>query len=95
MERYWIYVPHNGIVESLMVVRSTFTVDSEEDVVRMCLGSGRVHNALHHGAGQCVKGATGVVRQGMIEGEWESRRCSWTTWSKTATNCRECAAHNT
>ena len=30
------------------------------------LGSGRVHNALHHGAGQCVNGATGVVRQGMI-----------------------------
>ena len=49
-----------------MVARSTFTFDSEEEVVRMCLGSGRVHNALHHGAGQCVKGATGVVRRGLI-----------------------------
>ena len=46
--------------------RSTFTFDLEEEVVRMCLGSGRVHNALHHGAGQCVNGTTGVVRRGMI-----------------------------
>ena len=48
-----------------MVARSAFTFDSEEEVVRMCLGSGRVHNALHHGAGQSANGATGVVRQGM------------------------------
>ena len=47
-----------------MIVRSTFTIDSEEEVVRMCLGSGRVHIASRHGAGQCVNGATGVVRQG-------------------------------
>ena len=38
-----------------MVVRSTFTVDSEEEVVKMCQGSGRVHNASRRVAGQCVK----------------------------------------
>ena len=32
--------------------------------MRMCLGSGRAHNALHHDAGQCVKGATGVELPG-------------------------------
>ena len=53
-------------VASLMVARSTFTIDSEEEVVRMCLGSGRVHNVSRSVAGQCVKGATGVVRQGRI-----------------------------
>ena len=49
-----------------MVARCTFTIDSEEEVVRTCLGSGRVHSALRRVAGQCVKGATGVVRQGRI-----------------------------
>ena len=57
----------NGkILDSRMIVRSTFAIDSEEEVVRMCQGSGRVRNALRHVAGQCVKGATGVVRHGMI-----------------------------
>ena len=70
-----------------MDARSTFTFDLEEEVGRMCLGSGRVHTALQRGAGRCVNGATGVVRQGMMrpsllsEGKWESRRCNWTTWS--------------
>ena len=49
-----------------MVARSTFTIDSEEEVVRMCQGSGRVRNAFRRVAGQCVKGAIGVVRHGMI-----------------------------
>ena len=49
-----------------MDARSTFTFDLEEEVVRMCLGSGRVHIALHHGAGRCVNGATGVARRGMM-----------------------------
>ena len=40
-----------------MVALSTFVIDSEEEVVRVCLGSGRVHIALRHVAGQCVKGA--------------------------------------
>ena len=34
--------------------------------MKMCLGGGRVHSALRLGAGQCVNGATGVVRQGTI-----------------------------
>ena len=34
--------------------------------MRTCLGSGRVHSASRRVAGQCVKGATGVVRQGRI-----------------------------
>ena len=66
MGKYWTYVPHYCNLELLMVVRSTSTIDSEEEVVRTCLGSGRVHNASRRGAGQCVKGATGVVRQGRI-----------------------------
>ena len=66
MERYWTLVPHYVIVESLMIVRSTFTVDSEEEVVRMCQGSGRVRNALRLVPGQCVKDAIGVGRHGMI-----------------------------
>ena len=69
--------------------------------MRMCLGSGRVHNASRSVAGQCVKGSTGVVRQGRIclsflkrEREWKRGYCSWATWSKTATDCRKCAAHD-
>ena len=57
---------HYVIAESLMVVRSTFTVDSEEEVVKMCQGSGRVRNASRSVAGQCVKGAIGVGRHGKI-----------------------------
>ena len=49
-----------------MIVRSTFAIDSEEEVVKTCLGSGRVRNASRRVAGQCVKGAIGVVRHGMI-----------------------------
>ena len=49
-----------------MIAQFTFTFDLEEEVVMMCLGSGRVHIALLHDAGQCVSGATGVERQGMI-----------------------------
>ena len=49
-----------------MVARSAFTIASEEEVVRTCLGSGRVHNVLRRVAGQCAKGASGVVRQGRI-----------------------------
>ena len=50
----------------LVIAQSTFTIDSEEEVVRTCLGSGRVHNVSRRVAGQCVNGATGVVRQGRI-----------------------------
>ena len=46
-----------------MVALSTFIIDSEEEVVRMCLGSGRAHIALRHVADQCVKGAIGVRQQ--------------------------------
>ena len=49
-----------------MVVRSTFTFDSEEEVVKMCQGSGRVRNASRRVAGQCVNGAIGVEQQGKI-----------------------------
>ena len=61
-----LYVPHCGTAESPTTVRSTFAIDSEEEVVRMCQGSGRVRNASRRVAGQCVKGATGVERQGKI-----------------------------
>ena len=47
-----------------MIALSTFTIASEEIVVRTCLGSGRAHNALHHVAGLFVKGATGVEQPG-------------------------------
>ena len=57
--------------------------------MRMCLGSGRVHNASRSVAGQCVKSATSVVRQGRIclshlKGKGMGKGiCSWATWSKT------------
>ena len=47
-----------------MIAQFAFTIGSEEEVVRMCLGSGRVHTAWRHGVGQCVEGAIGVGRQG-------------------------------
>ena len=60
-------VCHDDVVaESLMVVRSTFIFDSEEKVVKMCQGSGRVRNASRRVAGQCVRGAIGVGQQGKI-----------------------------
>ena len=83
-----------------MVARSTFTNDSEEEVVRTCLGSGRVHTASRRVLGQCVKGATIVVRQGrsclsLLKGKGMGKgSCSWATWSKTTTDCRKCAAHD-
>ena len=85
-----------------MVARSTFTFDSEEEVVRMCLGSGRVHNALLHGAGQCVNGATGVARQGMIcpsllkgRGNGKVDVAVGPLGRKPPQTAGECAVHNT
>ena len=49
-----------------MVARFTFTFDSEEEVVKICQGSGRVRKASRRVAGQCVNGAIGVERQGKI-----------------------------
>ena len=82
------------------VVRSTFTIDSEEEVVRTCLGSGRVYNASRRVAGQCVKGATGVVRQGRIclslpkvQGMGKGI-LQLGHLVENATDCRKCAAHD-
>ena len=86
------YVPHLchcGITDA--VVRSTFTFDSEEEVVKMCQGSGRVRNASRRVAGQCVRGAIGVGRQGkicpsLLKGKGMGKgTLQWDTWSKTAT----------
>ena len=49
-----------------MVARSTFTIDSEEEVVRD-VRSGRVHNVSRRVAGQCAKGCyrCGAAREDM------------------------------
>ena len=84
-----------------MIAQFAFTIGSEEEVVRMCLGSGRVHTAWRHGVGQCVEGAIGVGRQGktclsLLKGKEMGKMdiSVGPLGRKPATYCRECAAHD-
>ena len=60
--------------------------------MRMCLGSGRVHNASRRVAGQYVKRCyrCGAAREDLpvsSKGKGDGK-------GNTATDCRECAAHD-